>query len=297
MKAVPDAVVRDEVHNGVHFYATGAGPGTVVLVHGFSDNLMTWRRIVPALAISHRVIALDLPSHGLSTRQWRAPLLDTYADTVDEVLRACRVDGPVSLIGNSMGGAVCALFAHQNPERVESAVLIGMPGVNGVPRAWRLAASRPAAFTLRRVTAPVPLPILRGVVAWGYAHGAVPHSGSIDPATMRSYRASYPDRDRLFALHPLARALMRDLRRVRLERVLDELMMPVLQVWGRFDPLVPARHAPRDRHDALVLPGCGHCPQLDAPDALLQAVLPFLAENSSAMPDTSHTFKTARNLR
>ena len=29
-------------------------------------------------------------------------------------------------------------------------------------------------------------------------------------------------------------------------------------------------------HGAIVLPGCGHCPQLDAPDQLLDAVLPFL---------------------
>jgi pimeloyl-ACP methyl ester carboxylesterase len=302
MKAVPDGVVRgpvhDDVHDGVHYQVTGTGPDTVVLVHGFSDNLMTWRRIVPALAVNNRVIAIDLPSHGLSTRPWRAPLLDTFADTVADVLRACDVDGPVTLIGNSMGGAVCAVFAQQHSERVEAAVLIGMPGVHGVPRSWRIAASRPAAWTLRRVTAPVPVPVLRGVVAWAYTHAAVPHAGSIDPATLTSYRDSYPDRDRLFALHPLARALMRDLRRVHLERLLGELPVPVLQLWGRFDPLVPARHAPRDRDRALVLPGCGHCPQLDAPDAVLQAVLPFLAEvRAAAVPDTPHTFKTARNLR
>jgi pimeloyl-ACP methyl ester carboxylesterase len=293
MRAVPDAAVRDDVHNGVHFQVTGTGPHTVVLVHGFSDNLMTWRRIVPALAVNHRVIAVDLPSHGLSTRNWRLPLLDGFVDAVDEVLAACDVDGPVSLVGNSMGGAVSALFAHQQPERVTGVVLIGMPGVGGVPRAWRLASSRPAARALRAATSPVPLPVLRGVVAWAYTHAAVPHAGAIDPATVASYRASYPDRDRLFELHPLARALMRDLRRVRLERVLAELRVPVLQLWGRFDPLVPARHAPRGREGVHVLPGCGHCPQLDAPEAVLHAVLPFLA-GCRHVTDTTHTFKAAR---
>jgi pimeloyl-ACP methyl ester carboxylesterase len=295
MKAVQDGIVRDEMHRGVHFQVTGAGPHTVVLVHGFSDNLMTWRRMLPALAVNHRVIAIDLPAHGLSSRAWRHPLLDTYVDVVDEVLAACGVDGPVRLIGNSMGGAVAALFAHQQPERAEAVVLIGMPGVSGVPRAWRIAASRPAAVALRGVTKPVPLPVLLNAFAWAYTHAAVPHAGSIDPGTLRSYRASYPERERLFELHGLARALLRDLRRVRLHRVLSELEVPVLQLWGRFDPLVPARHAPRNVDTAIVLPGCGHCPQLDAPDAVLQAVLPFFAA-APGKTDSSHTFKSARNL-
>jgi pimeloyl-ACP methyl ester carboxylesterase len=295
MRAVPDAVVRDAMHAGLHYQVTGAGPATVVLVHGFSDNLMTWRRIVPALAVTHRVITVDLPSHGLSTRHWRAPLLDSFVDAVDEVLTACGVDRPVSLVGNSMGGAVCALFAHQQPDGVESVVLIGVPGVTGVPRAWRVAASRPAAWALRTATAPVPLPVLRGAFAWAYTHAAVPHAGSIDPTTLDSYRDSYPDRERLFELHPLARALLRDLRRVRLDRVIAELQMPVLQLWGKFDPLVPSRHAPRGGENVAILPACGHCPQLDAPEAVLQAVLPFLAR-ARDMGNSSHTFRTARNL-
>jgi pimeloyl-ACP methyl ester carboxylesterase len=191
-----------------------------------------------------------------------------------------------------MGGAVSALYAHQHRDTVEAVVLIGMPGVNGVPRIWRAAASRPAASALRAITSPVPLSALLDAFAWAYTHAAVPHAGSIDPATVRSYRASYPDRDRLFELHALARALLRDLRRVRLQRVLDELSVPILQLWGRFDPLVPARHAPRGVDHAVVLPGCGHCPQLDAPDLVLQTVLPFLDAvyaGESALPDVAES--------
>jgi len=285
MKVVGDTTVIDELHNGVHVNVTGSGPNTVVLIHGFSDNLSTWRRLVPALALSHRVIAIDLPSHGLSTREWRHPLLDSYVDVVEEILDAYDVRGRISLIGNSMGGAVSALFAHQHPQRVDGVVVIGMPGVTGVPRAWRVAASRPAAAAVKAVTAPIPLPILRTAFAWAYTHAAVPHAGSIDPATLTSYTGSYPDRARLFELHPLARALMRDLRRVHLDRVLQELRMPVLQLWGRYDPLVPARHAPNGAANIAVLPGCGHCPQLDAPDLVLQHVLPFLTTAHLAVPD------------
>ncbi|MGN6609526.1 MAG: alpha/beta fold hydrolase [Jatrophihabitans sp.] len=282
MRAVTDDALRDETVDGVHYQVTGSGEQTLVLIHGFSDNLATWRRVVPALAVHHRVIAIDLPSHGLSQRSWRHPLLDTYVDVVDEVLAHEGIDGPISLMGNSMGGAVAALYAHQNPDRVDAVVLIGMPGVSGVPKAWRLASSRPAELWLRTVTKPVPLAPLLAAFAWTYTHAAVPHSRSIDPATVLSYCASYPDRGRLFDLHPLARALMRDLLRVRLHQVLTELPMPVMQMWGRFDPLVPARHAPRGGEHIVVLRNCGHCPQLDAPEQVLGYVLPFFAAASGA---------------
>src|SRR4051794_38498207 len=187
MRAVREAVIRDEMVDGVHFQVTGSGDRTIVLIHGFTDNLSTWRRMVPALAVNHRVIAIDLPSHGLSTRRWHVPLLDGYVDVVDEVLEACDVTGPVNLIGNSMGGAVAALYACQNQERVESVVLIGMPGVTGVPRVWRMAASRPAAAALRAVTKPLPLAPLVAGFAWIYTQTAVPHPESIDPTALASY--------------------------------------------------------------------------------------------------------------
>jgi pimeloyl-ACP methyl ester carboxylesterase len=53
------------------------------------------------------------------------------------------------------------------------------------------------------------------------------------------------------------------------------LPVPALQIWGQRDRLVPSWHA-RKQLDAVVLPRCGHCPQLDAPARLLDVVTPFL---------------------
>ena len=66
----------DTVADGVHVSVTGNGPQPLVLLHGFSDNLLTWRRVVQALALEHRVIAIDLPGHGATARAWQQPLLD-----------------------------------------------------------------------------------------------------------------------------------------------------------------------------------------------------------------------------
>jgi pimeloyl-ACP methyl ester carboxylesterase len=59
----------------------------------------------------------------------------------------------------------------------------------------------------------------------------------------------------------------------------------VLQVWGRHDRLVPSRRITQSE-GTVMLAGCGHCPQLDSPDQLLEAVVPFLAADAaSAVPD------------
>lgn len=264
----------------VNVVVTGTGPHTVVLLHGFSDNLLTWRRVVPALAVEYRVVAIDLPGHGATTRPFRAPLLNGYAALVLEVLDDLGIRDKVSLIGNSMGAAVSAVLAAGHPERIAGVVLIGMPGVTGVPMAWRAAASRPASIAMRTALRPVPVGHLQRGFGWIYTHAASAHSRVLDPSVLQSYCAGYADRDRLFGLSEIARALLAELRTIRLGRLLPRLRVPVLQVWGRHDRLVPPRKVV-EREDMVVLPGCGHCPQLDSPDRLLDAVLPFLQANSS----------------
>ena len=53
----------------LHAIDTGTGPGTVLLLHGMMGSSESWWRLIPPLAANgHRVIALDLPGHGLSER-------------------------------------------------------------------------------------------------------------------------------------------------------------------------------------------------------------------------------------
>ncbi|MEO9110599.1 MAG: alpha/beta hydrolase [Jatrophihabitantaceae bacterium] len=284
---------------GVHVEVTGDGPQTVVLIHGFSDNANTWRRVVPALATRYRVVALDLPGHGRSTRVWTTPLVDGYVDLVAEVLDALGTAGPVSIVGNSMGAVVATMYAERFADQVDRIALIGMPGVHAVPMLWRLAASRPAAIAMRTAFAPIPVSRLQRSFGWIYAHAASPQPGVIDPTALRGYFDTYANRDRLFGLADIARALLAELRVLRLDGVLARETVPTLQIWGRYDRLVPSRHVadrgvPR-QPGVVVLPGCGHCPQLDAPDILLATLLPFLAAEPGS--DARLPARRAGNVR
>jgi pimeloyl-ACP methyl ester carboxylesterase len=272
------------VVDGVNYTVTGDGPDTVVLLHGFADNLTTWNRVVPRLAAEHRVIAIDLPGFGSSSRPWRDNLLEGYVDVVREVLDAEGVTDAVSLVGNSMGAAVASLFAARHANRTRRIVLTDMPGMHSVPRLWDLALSRPTELGLRTAFRVVPESGARYGLGWAYGRIAAADRGRLDPSVLQGFTSPYLVRGSVLNLLPIGRALVRELRTARLGDVLAGLDAPTLVVFGARDLLTPARVLRRVKRtaNAVVLPGCGHCPQIDQPGELIAAMLPFLREDEPA---------------
>jgi pimeloyl-ACP methyl ester carboxylesterase len=100
----------------------GSGDRPLVLVHGWACDHTFWRYQIPFLARQGRVIALDLPGHGWSTK----PKVSYTPEVFVEALRAVMDDAGVSqgvLVGHSMGGALCRTFAQRYPHRVAGLVL------------------------------------------------------------------------------------------------------------------------------------------------------------------------------
>jgi len=114
-----------------------AGP-PLLLIHGASSNLEAMRRpLGDLLARRHRVLLVDRPGHGWSTR---AQLADStpaiQARMLDEALRK-RGIGPVVLVAHSWAGALAARMALDYPKRVAGLVLLAPvthPWVGGVGR-------------------------------------------------------------------------------------------------------------------------------------------------------------------
>src|SRR5580704_2246108 len=95
----------------------------VLLLHGFGADLNTWMFTQPALAEGRRVIALDLPGHGGSTKQLDHADVESLATIVDHALKALGIER-LHLVGHSMGGGIAIAFASREPERVATLTLI-----------------------------------------------------------------------------------------------------------------------------------------------------------------------------
>jgi pimeloyl-ACP methyl ester carboxylesterase len=92
------------------------GP-TVVFVHGYALNLDSWHFQRAALRGRHRLAFYDQRSHGRSARS-RAEhcTLDQLGRDLASVVDAVCADGPVVLVGHSMGGMTIMALAEQHPE-------------------------------------------------------------------------------------------------------------------------------------------------------------------------------------
>jgi 3-oxoadipate enol-lactonase len=98
----------------IAYHVRGAGP-PVLLLHPVGLDSTWWRTYVAHLAENYRVIAVDLPGHGLSGPIRQPATLEGFAEQVAAILRA-ETSQPVYVIGASMGGMVAQHLALQQQD-------------------------------------------------------------------------------------------------------------------------------------------------------------------------------------
>jgi pimeloyl-ACP methyl ester carboxylesterase len=107
----------------------------VVLAHGWSASVYTFAEMVPALAdAGYRVIAFDLPGHGLSDKPSDELRYTTRAlsDTVLSVASAMSVRR-FAFVGHSLGGSLGLDLATRGESRLQRMVLINSVGLGSAP--------------------------------------------------------------------------------------------------------------------------------------------------------------------
>lgn len=110
-------------------YLEGGQGKPLLLIHGFNGDKDNWTRVSKRLTPHYRVIAVDLPCWGESTRPTAAECGITQQLTyVDEIATALGLDH-FDLGGNSMGGWIAAAYAAAHPQRVDSLWLLAPAGV------------------------------------------------------------------------------------------------------------------------------------------------------------------------
>jgi pimeloyl-ACP methyl ester carboxylesterase len=256
----------------VHVVDVGTGE-PLVLLHGFGASTLIWDAVVPSLARSRRVVAIDLNGFGWTERP-RAPeayTLDGQERLVLGVADALGLDR-FDLGGHSYGGAISIFLASRHPERVRSLLLVdsAMPAYGTLRRRDRFAHRgltgiyvRTIGLTKRRVRA--------GLKA-SYADDS-----KVTPALVEAYLERLRVEGVEDAFYGLTAPTGAPPDRIDLAA----LAMPALLVWGSEDELTPAadgRAAAATMPDAtfVELPDCGHSPMEECPAAFVDAVEPFL---------------------
>lgn len=243
------------------------GPGpAVLLTHGIGGSLELWNRQFETHDGALRLIAWDMPSHGLSGAAPEDTDLDGIARTAWKLLDALGVQHAL-LAGNSLGGAVSLRMAAQAPQRVRALMMVAAATLGReVLLPFRLM-TLPGLGEL--MSKPGPMAIQHQVKSIVQRPEAITPDvlAAIERNVMRKGGAAHflALLRKLTTLGGQASEIVR-----RSEQQLQALRVPVSFVHGQHDAVLPAAHSQR-AHQALagsvlaVLPDCGHTPQLEQP--------------------------------
>ena len=123
--------MRVPVFNGeVVLYRAGKRSAEpIILIHGLSrGGARDWAQVIPALAGSYDVYAIDLPGFGSSGKGNHLYSPANYVRVLD-ALFAQRLKRPAILIGHSMGGVIALAYAAAYPGRVRRLIVADVAGV------------------------------------------------------------------------------------------------------------------------------------------------------------------------
>src|SRR6266568_9398164 len=110
--------------NGIQLGYQEFGQGKpVILLHGGFGSLEMFGPNIDLLAKGHRVIGVDLQSHGRSPAADRPMRFESMADDIAALIKELKLER-AAVMGFSLGGAVALRTAIQHPDVVERLVLL-----------------------------------------------------------------------------------------------------------------------------------------------------------------------------
>ncbi|MEM5317385.1 alpha/beta fold hydrolase [Paraburkholderia sp. JHI869] len=293
--AVPmDGRLIDIDGDRIHYVDFGSGP-PVVFIHGLSGQMRNFAWLpMQALAREHRVILIDRPGSGYSTRGPHASAnVRAQARTVARFIEALDLKAPV-LVGHSLGGAIALAVALDHPHTVSRLALIApLTHVQTeVPKAFRALVLRSNAvhrFVARTLATPIGLATSSAVLKQVFAPEAVPRDFRTRGGGLLSLRPSgfYNASADLIAIEDAD-----DL--AQMEKCYAQLSVPVDVLFGRDDVVLNwTRHGEAlsrlTRQVTLKVVNGGHMLPVTAPSTTYDWLLSALAGTVHA----SHAYEIA----
>jgi len=248
----------------IHYVEAGSGP-PVVLLHGLGSDLRTWRLTIPALATDFHVYAIDQLGFGQSEKPEIAYRVSTLADSLDAFLKAAKID-KASIVGNSLGGWVAALFAISHADRLDKLVLVDAAGYG-----------EDSSDLVRDYLSQLDPNTVAAVER--FLSSLSPGDQRALEAAAASYFARRSPRGDGYVVGSLVESIMRGEDFLGAE--VKQISRPTLVVWGRNDTTIPVRTADAFARDIpgarkVILDGCAHRPQAQCSTDFNSAVKRFL---------------------
>ncbi len=258
--------------NGVptHYIESGQGE-PLILIHGGgagADSYGNWLGCIPMLAQHFHVIAVDLLGFGATGKPDPATFAYTQEARNDHMIAFVEAlgVGPVSLVGNSMGGATAIGVAVKRPDLMRKLILMGSAGMKGesgpaLAPVLNYDFTREGMVRVVQALANKSFPLDDDMVDYRFAL-------SIEPQTKAAYAATMgwiKTQQGLWYEDDFTR----------------QVRCPTLVVGGKEDVVVPFTKALRfleliEDSWGYFIPHCGHWAMLEYPDDFSSETIRFL---------------------
>jgi pimeloyl-ACP methyl ester carboxylesterase len=276
-ESIGDLTITVDGHR-VRYLHAGAGP-PVVLIHGLLGYSFSWRFTIPALARHFSVYAPDLLGIGYSERVCGLDCsLRAQARRVLDFMRELKLDN-ADVVGTSHGGGLATLMAAMAAEQETPSLrrLVLVAPVNP----WSAAGRR----RIRVLASPVGglffrllFPHLDATHDW-FLRRLYADPSRIRPGTKEGYAGPLLLDGTFDYLLAILRCWSSDLQQIR--AAYASIKVPTLLIWGDRDVAVLPQSAVRvlqaiPGSQLMMMPGIGHLPYEEAPEAFNQILLDFL---------------------
>ena len=264
----------------LHYVTAGETGSPLLLVHGFPETWWTFHKIIPILARSHRVYAVDLRGFGDS---------GTAPDDFDSAVSAedlhgliAHLDvGPMHVTGQDISGGTVFRLATAHRQDVLSLTAIEM-GLAGFGLEGLADVTHGGAWHIGVLAAPgIPEMLLDGherdFIAWCLrSMCAVPEA--VRQSDIAEFARSYARPDGWRGAAGLYRSMLREGKEMTAIAAAGRLDLPVLAVGaggGAFTAETMAKAA-AGAIRSVQLDSVGHYAAMEAPEALAAAILDFV---------------------
>jgi pimeloyl-ACP methyl ester carboxylesterase len=260
----------------------------LILLHGFGASIGHWRHNLEVLATHHTVYALDMLGFGASEKVPANYSVELWVEQVYQFWQTF-IRQPVILIGNSLGSLITLVAAAVHPEMVAGVVMMSLPDptlefevlptfLHPVVRGIKSIVASP--LLLKSVFKYVRKPeVLKRWAGLAYTNPEAITDELID------ILAGPPqDRGSTRAFIALFKASIGSEFSPSVKKILPNLTIPMLLIWGSKDKFVPPKLATEfakynEKLEVLYLEDVGHCPHDESPEQVNEVILNWIREN------------------
>jgi pimeloyl-ACP methyl ester carboxylesterase len=267
----------------LHYVSAGANGSPILLVHGFPESWWAFHQLIPLLAESHRVFAVDLRGFGDSDHQPGHYDSATMAEDLHQLIQTLGL-GAVHLAGQDIAGGTVFRLAATHPNDVASFTGIEM-GLAGFGLESLADITHAGSWHIGVLAAPgIAEMLLRGrerdlIGGWAFpSMTAVPDA--ISESDVDEFVRVYSRPDGWRGAIGLYQSMLAEGDDLKALAASSPLPMPTLAVGGFGGPFTAGTLSQVTHGEvaSVQLDGVGHYIAMEAPDALAQAILSFLTK-------------------